>query len=159
MKKKVNFYSTLMKSATRSFKYTIKCLYFMSHPPYERIRDITSSKLEKLRRSALRKRVWFRCLSRIERGLINLTIKTIMKPRSMRLINVLNGISDKLHDALKLGFFFHLEMIGRPLAEKIAQVAISWGNNGASEWPDDKIFWRFLGLNTRSSNLKMWVAS
>ena len=37
--------------------------------------------------------------------------------------------------------------IGLPLARKISDIAVSWGNCLASKWADDRGFARFLVVN------------
>ncbi len=54
-----------------------------------------------LRTRALRGRIWYRVLSRMERGLVDLTIRWVGRVRSGRLARVLLEILEKLVRALE----------------------------------------------------------
>ncbi len=43
------------------------------------------------------------------------------------------------------------EKLGRPRAEKLSDVAVSWGNQAAVKWRFDMSFIRLLGLNDLSN--------
>ncbi len=111
-----------------------------------------TSELPGLRRRALRKGLWFKILSSVERGLVNLTIKYVKEPRSPMLISALSEIVTRIVDAVKSTYLFVLESIGRPIATQRATAALSWGNRQANEWLSDRAFWRFLGLSARNLN-------
>ena len=97
------------------------------------------------RTRALRRRVWFRVLSRIERGLVDLTIRWVDEVKSSRLARVLLEILGKLVRALESRMVRVLER-GSMLALRISEQAVGWGNELAFGWRDDLKFQRALGL-------------
>jgi len=102
------------------------------------------SELVALKRNALRRGVWFRVLSRIDRATIDLTIRCVERIRSATLARVIVGIVEKIEDAMK-GFIVRAEAVGRLLAERAVELALSWGNTEASDWKGDLDFVRYLG--------------
>ncbi|MCW3985554.1 MAG: hypothetical protein NWE91_03980 [Candidatus Bathyarchaeota archaeon] len=107
-----------------------------------------------LRAKAFRRRVWFKTLSGMERGLINSVIKVVDKVRSTLLAKVLTSIVKKLLTALESHVARMMREVGRPLAKKISLIAQSWGNKSAREWMSNKEFIQFLAvtmMNTPSS--------
>ena len=60
--------------------------------------------LKEVRYAALRKRVWYRALDRVERGIIDLTICVVEKVQSQVLAKELVKILVKLRDASKSAF-------------------------------------------------------
>lgn len=97
-----------------------------------------------LRLEALRRRVWFKALSNLERGLLDFVVRAVDKPKSQRLIEVLAKIVVKLKKALMNPLKRFIEEIGRPLAKKISMIALRWGNKSATEWAEDESFMRYL---------------
>jgi len=107
-----------------------------------------------LRVKAFRRRVWFKTLIRMERGLINSVIEVVDKVRSTLLAKVLTSIVKKLLTALESHVTRMMREVGRPLAKKISLIAQSWGNKSAKEWMSNKGFIQFLAvtmMNTPSS--------
>ncbi len=133
---------------TYHYHALIKTITLLTNTPVEC--STKTSELPGLRRRALRKGLWFKILSNIERGLVNLTIKYVKDPRSPMLISALSEIMTRIADAVKSTYMHILESIGRPLATQRATAALSWGNSQAQEWFNDRAFWRFLGLSARS---------
>lgn len=105
---------------------------------------LTPTKLMFLKQRALRKRVWFRILDRAERAIVDLTIRTVKEIRSFTLKEMLMTISKKLMEAMESHILKLTETVGRPLAQKIAKLAFSWGNRGALKWLKDSSFIRYL---------------
>ena len=103
-----------------------------------------SSYLARLRKEAWRRRVWFKSLSKVERGIIDLALKCIDKPKSPVLIDMLAKIVVKVKKALMSPIFRLVERIGRPLAKKISQIAKGWGNKAAESWAKDGKFMKYL---------------
>ena len=99
-----------------------------------------------LRAKAFRRRVWFKTLIRMERGLINSVIKVVDKVRSTLLAKVLTSIVKKLLTALESHVTRMMREVGRPLAKKISLIARSWGNKSAKEWMSNKGFIQFLAV-------------
>lgn len=112
---------------------------------------LTSKKLMSLKQRALRKRVWFKVLDRAERGIIDLSITVVKKVRSSTLKEMLMIISEKLMDAIESQVAKLIETIGRPLAQKIARLAFSWGNHGALRWAENPSFIKYLTV------MEMWT--
>jgi hypothetical protein len=104
---------------------------------------LTGRKLAGLKTRALRKRVWFRVLDRIERGLLDLTIRWVDNVRSGRLTETLLRILVKLARAMEQGVARVL-IVGRELALQASVLAVRWGNSQAYEWRFDRAFW--LGI-------------
>ncbi len=116
---------------------------------------VSKEKIAMLRRKALRKGVWFRVLSRAERGIVDLTLRYVEKIKSSTLTKVLRGILRKLSDAVEHFFTWRLEQIGRPLAEMMSEAASLWGNQEAKDWKKDTSYIQLLGLNKLSSNVRI----
>ena len=101
----------------------------------------------KIRSRALRTRVWFKALSRVERAIIDLTIKCVEKIRSNVLARTISAIVSKLLQSLEEGFMERAERIGYKIAEKLCIIGERWGNKPCSTWKHDKCFIKFLGVN------------
>lgn len=117
--------------------------------------NLSRSDLLLLRKSALRRGVWFRALSLIERGVINLTISCVKKANNGILVRLLLRIVNQLKAAIRSGFFFRLELTGRRIAEERSKIGVRWGNKEASKWAVDPGYWRFLGLNSFDPSWRM----
>ena len=105
---------------------------------------ITRGMLVSVRRVAMRKRVWFRALGRVERGIVSLTIRCVDRIRSVRLAMILKAIVDKLKLAMRSRVERLMDAVGSSLAQKIAEIAVSWGNLEAVKWVSDRGFIRYL---------------
>jgi hypothetical protein len=116
-------------------------------------KDILSAlsigKLNETKKHALRRGVWFRALTRVERGIIDLTVKYVDNIKSTTLAKVLTAIMLKLQAITESMIDKLVRTIGLPLARKISNIAINWGNRLASMWADDPAFARFLLINSR----------
>src|SRR3989441_10288076 len=104
---------------------------------------LTGRKIAGLKTRALRKRVWFRVLDRVERGLLDLTIRWVDDVRSGRLTETLLRILVKLARAMEQGMARVLA-VGRELALRASLLAVRWGNVDAYSWRSDHGFW--LGI-------------
>ncbi len=104
---------------------------------------LTGRKLAGLKIRALRRRVWYRVLNRIERGLLDLTIRWVDNVRSRRLTEMLLRILVKLARAMEQGIARVL-LVGRELALRASVLAVRWGNVEAYSWRLDRGFW--LGI-------------
>jgi hypothetical protein len=111
---------------------------------------LTGRKLAGLKTRALRKRVWYRVLDRVERGLLDLTIRWVDNVRSGRLTEMLLRILVKLARAMEQGMARVL-VVGRELALKASLLAVRWGNVDAYSWRFDRAFW--LGITREFSRL------
>jgi hypothetical protein len=107
---------------------------------------LTREGLEGLRRRALRSKAWFR-LERVERAVVELTIKVVDRVKNATLAGIILRIADKLRRWIKPSFKEVALSIGRPLAERISCVAEAWGNHEAKEWLKDPGFILYLGIS------------
>ncbi len=104
---------------------------------------LTGRRIAGMKTRALRKRVWFRVLDRIERGLLDLTIRWVDKVRSGRMTETVLRILLKLARAMEYGMG-RVHMVGRELALQASVLAVGWGNSEAYAWRLDKAFWSAL---------------
>jgi hypothetical protein len=107
----------------------------------------TIGRLAETKKFALRRRIWFSTLSRVERGIIDLTIKYVDRIQSITLAKVVTAIIVKLQCALESIVDRLVKTVGLPLVRKISDIAVSWGNHLAFMWADDCAFARFLVFN------------
>jgi len=101
-------------------------------------------KLALLKRKALRKGIWFRVLSPIERSIYDLTMRTVNTIKSRRLFNIIKVMMEKLRRALESPIRALMRTIGHQLAMQMACVACSWGHPKAHEWSLDRSFTKYL---------------
>lgn len=106
---------------------------------------LTRNTILGLKTRALRRRVWYSTLDRVERGLVEVTVRWVDTVRSGRLATVLVRILEKLVWALDRGMVRVLEK-GRRMALGLSELALGWGNGLAWEWREDLRFQRALGL-------------
>lgn len=104
--------------------------------------------LIKAKQLALRRKVWFRSLSRLERGILDLTIRYVDSVKSTLLAKVLTAVLEKLQLATENVADRLVRLIGFPLAKKASQIATSWGNMSALAWAKDAGFARYLAFNS-----------
>ena len=102
--------------------------------------------LVEMRRKAIHRRVWFKVLDRVERGILSLAVRVVEQVESAVLGTVLLQIVRKLRDSLKSEFVKRMEGFGLVKARKIAQQAISWGYEAARAWIIDPGFVRYLTM-------------
>ena len=108
-------------------------------------------KLAKIRLVAVRRGVWFRVLNRVERGVIDLTLRVTRRIRSRILARVVYSIVKKLLEALESKVIQQMRQIGVPLAEKISLIAQKWGNKIACGWAGDVGFIQYLTIMNMNS--------
>jgi len=107
---------------------------------------LSRSELVNLRVKARRRGVWFRALSRVERGLIDLSIKVVEKVRSLVLAKSLTCVVEKLLNAMESEVTRLMRTVGRQLAQKLSQIAQRWGNKSARLWAVDLGFIQYLAV-------------
>jgi len=113
--------------------------------------QITHNDLMKVKRRALRLKVWFK-LEKLERSILELSlkcIKTIVKNKV--LISILQKILNKINNHT---FKAKARKIGYELALKQVKAAIQSGCKRAQEWLNDEGYITYLGvqyLNTPSA--------
>lgn len=108
---------------------------------------VTRLSLSSTRTHALRRGVWYRVLNRIERGLIDLTIRWVDKVKNRTMTSVLLRILEKLVHALDNGMVRIVEK-GRTTALRLSQLATTWNNKLAFAWRNDDCFAKALGFQT-----------
>ncbi len=111
-----------------------------------KFRLINATQLLRLKTRAMRSGVWFRALQRIDRVLVDLTIKVTSDIRSITLTNSLLAITRKLHDILENKLAQAIREIGYPAARKLSSIAQNWGNKQAKDWVNDKSFIWYLTI-------------
>lgn len=114
---------------------------------------MTKQNLMKIKARALRTRVWFRVLSKVERAIVDLTIKCVERIKSQILMETICGIISKILQAHQLKFLARAESVGRQIAEQLSIIAERWGNKSCSSWKHDLSFVRLLGINTIYSSV------
>jgi hypothetical protein len=107
---------------------------------------LNKTQLIKLRLKAMRAGVWFRALPRIDRALVDLTIKVASNIRSFTLAKNLLAVIRKLEGSLESSFSRAFREVGLPLAQKLSLVAQKWGNTSAESWSSDVSFIKFLAV-------------
>lgn len=120
---------------------------FMSGTELTVKRGLGSPSVEVLiqaKKLALRRGVWFKVLSRVERGVMDLTVKCVDSVKSRRLAKLLTAIMCKLESAVESVVDSLVRTVGLPLARRISSIAVGWGNRFASLWGSDGCFARFL---------------
>ena len=107
---------------------------------------LTSSRLAEVREEAKRKRVWYRMLPKLDRDVLDLTIKCVGELKSAKLIEVVTKIVVKLKAALQNRLSRLMDEVGAPLAKKLGDIALGWGNRSAGKWAQDRGFVRYLAV-------------
>jgi hypothetical protein len=105
---------------------------------------IGTAQLFKLRLRAVRAGVWFRALPRIDRVLVDLTIRVARRVRSAALAENLLSVARKLEGLLEGKVSRAIREVGYPLACRLGLIAQSWGHEGAEAWGSDEGFARYL---------------
>jgi hypothetical protein len=119
---------------------------FKKHMQNNTPSPLNRTQLIKLRIKAIRAGVWFKALPRIDRVLVDLTIKVADTISSAFLAKNIFEVVVKLGELLECGVLKSLRLIGRPLAEKISLTAQKLGNSSANSWANDSSFAFFLAI-------------
>ena len=107
---------------------------------------LNKNELIRIKTKAMRRRVWFKTLTKSERAQIDLTIKFVPKVRSPLLSRVLVSLMRKLKEVIESRIVRAMRKVGYGLAERISRIARSWGNKLASGWMEDRSFVRYLTI-------------
>ena len=107
---------------------------------------IGTAQLFKLKRKAVRAGVWFRGLPRIDRVLVDLTIKVAQRVRSSSLAKSILSVARKLEGLLESRVSRAIREVGFSLASELGTLAESWGHNGARSWGSDRGFAQYLAI-------------
>ena len=102
--------------------------------------------LEKLKLKAMRAGVWFRALTRIDRVLMDLTMRVAQSVRSPSLARCILSVMKKLEHVLEGKLACVVREFGFPLASKLSLLAQKWGNSDAVAWVGDVDFARYLAV-------------
>jgi hypothetical protein len=104
--------------------------------------------LAKLKAIAVRRGLWFKILSALERAVVDLTIKVVERVRSSTLRSVLKSIASKVMKVLEARSFKERAVaIGRVLLERLVRIAEKLGCKRAKEWARDPGFVMYLGVS------------
>ena len=113
--------------------------------------ELSRTLLTNLKVKAVRSGVWFRALNRIDRVLVDLTIKVVENICSSFLAKRIFAVMAKLEGFSGGSVLSQLRAVGRLLAEKISLIAQKWGNVSAKSWASDLSFSFFLAAMQRNS--------
>ena len=108
--------------------------------------SLIGSDLTSLRSRALRWGIWFRVLGRVERSLVDLTIRIFHRVRNPALYKALVLIVNKLGDSFDDRVSRAIRTIGFPSAERLNLLAQQWDNKYARNWMFDPSFARFIAI-------------
>lgn len=106
--------------------------------------SLSRSEILRVKAKALRKGVWYRILTRVERACIDLVIRLVERVRSCLLGKIVSNVLKKLDEAMESRVQRLMREIGWGLALKLSQIAQDWGNKSAVQWADDSGFMRYL---------------
>jgi hypothetical protein len=102
--------------------------------------------LLKLKLKAVRAGVWFRALPRIDRVLVDLTIKVAQRIRSVSLADSILSVVRKLEGLLEGRVSRAIREVGFPLACKLGMLAQRLGHRDAWAWGSDEGFAQYLAV-------------
>jgi hypothetical protein len=111
---------------------------------------ISAGKLTATKKMALRRKIWFKAITVVERGVLDLVVRYVGTIRSPKLAMIVTAILDKLTLAMESTVDRLIRTVGMSLSQKISAIAVSWGNQSAHKWADDHDFARFLAFNLQS---------
>ena len=114
--------------------------------PENTLSFLTKTQLVKLRLKAIRAGVWFRALPRIDRVLVDLTIRVASSIRSTTLAKNILAVTRKLEGLLENRLLRTFRRIAIQLAQKLSLIAQKWGNTSAKIWASDVSFVNFLAV-------------
>lgn len=108
---------------------------------------LSTNRLAKTKKAALRSGVWFRAINKLERCVVDLTLKCVQNIKSIKLAKVVAAILIKLEVGMESKMERAVRLFGRSLAQKMSSLAMSWGNLAAASWAVDCGFARYLAFN------------
>ena len=112
---------------------------------------LDKEQLLNLKLRASRSGIWFRALRRIDRVLVDLTLRVTESVHSATLARALFSVVEKLESAFKNDVWSAVHKVGFPLARKLSLIAQDWGNCYARDWAFDESFARFLAIMCMNS--------
>ena len=105
---------------------------------------LEKGQLERLKLKAMRAGVWFKALPRIDRVLVDLTIRVAGAVRSSTLAKNILAVVRKLENVMESKFLRTVREKGFVWARKLGLIAQKWGNTAARSWGSDEGFARYL---------------
>jgi hypothetical protein len=117
-----------------------------NHPQETTPNFVESGQLAKLKKKAIRAGAWFRALSRIDRVLIDLTMKVTKSVSSPSLVKRILSVMSKLEGLLESKIVRVTNEVGFRQARKLSSFAQNWGNRAARAWAHDASFARYLAV-------------
>jgi len=114
--------------------------------PENEVGLINKKQLAKLRLKAIRAGLWFRALPRIDRVLVDLTIRVTNSVRSATLARNILAVTRKLKGLLESSLLRAFRGVAYQLAQELSLVAQNWGNSSARLWASDSSFMKFLAV-------------
>jgi hypothetical protein len=103
--------------------------------------------LSKLKIKLIRRRVYNRALTSMERGIVYLVERLKVNPVSFAMIKAITGIIAKARAWIRPSKYARAMEIGKALAQANSLAAIGWGLDEAASWPYDQLYVLFLGWN------------
>jgi hypothetical protein len=107
---------------------------------------LDKAQLIQLKLKAMRSGAWFRTLLRIDRVLVDLTIRMNTNVRSCTLAKSIFSVARKLQDVVESKLARAIREFGFPLVCKLSLFAQKWGHEGAWEWVNEPGFARYLAV-------------
>ncbi|MFQ5951754.1 MAG: hypothetical protein ACE5KH_06705 [Candidatus Geothermarchaeales archaeon] len=104
--------------------------------------------LLRLKRLALRRRVWYEALTLAERGIVELTARCVESVKSSLLRKTLEEIVARLAPLLESRVLKRVLRRGLRLAHGMVQAAVAMGYEEAWDWLRDEVYVRFLGVRS-----------
>ena len=112
--------------------------------------SLTRDSLAKLRLKARRCGAWFKNLKQNERKLLDLTIKVVERVRSFILAKLVSQLVTKLFEAMESKIAHLIRTEGKDMAQKLSQIATSFGHKTAKSWAKDQGLMQFLVVQNLS---------
>jgi hypothetical protein len=109
-------------------------------------RGLDLARLRDLKHKAMRSGLWFKALRRIDRVLVDVTVRVGKSVHSAALAMALYSVMEKLESAFESRVWNITRKIGFPLARRISVMAQNWGNDHARKWASDESFAKFLAI-------------
>jgi len=108
--------------------------------------SLPRDEIVQMKTKALRRGVWYRVLTKVERACIDLVIRVVERVRSFVLQKILCSILKKLEDVMESQVLRVMREMGGSLALKLSRIAQGWGNDSAWRWVKDAGFSRYLAI-------------
>ncbi len=99
-----------------------------------------------LKQKALRRGLWYKAINRLDRLLVNLTLKVSRNIQSKTLLTELLVVVQKLQTASESKLEHAIRTVGFPLAQKLSIFAKNWHCTLAEKWATDKGFACYLAI-------------